>query len=187
MRARAVSPGFRASSRTAVGGNDGGDALVADASTTLARRPSTTTSRTVPSNWFPAADARRSGWAAGSGQELRQCVQWDTVVAAGSLDGADAPGQDPVLEHRVADASFSAAWRGVSNVEAVMERQQPPSPVLYTAAMAGRRVRILRLAALISDCNHSTSANSDDRLPRGLYPEFRGPRLLEPLATRLQT
>ena len=48
---------------------------------------------------------RRDG--GGGGQELVKGLERDAMVAAGSFDGADAAGKDPVLEGRVANADFA--------------------------------------------------------------------------------
>jgi hypothetical protein len=55
---------------------------------------------------IPSADSAAAGAGSRSGQELLERIEGNAVVPAGSLDGPNAPSQNPVLEHGVADAEF---------------------------------------------------------------------------------
>ena len=105
MRAKAESPGLRASSRTASAVMMAVTRWPPTARTTLASRPSTDDFHNRAQQLVAAADARR-GALRRCGQELLQRLEGNAVVAARRLDGANAAGEDPVLEGGVADAEF---------------------------------------------------------------------------------
>ena len=97
-----------------VGGDDGGDALVADGEDDFGQQASMTTSTTVPSSWLRPLMRAGARMSRRGGQELFERFEGNAVVAAGGLDGPDAPGQNPVLEGGIADADF---FRGLARRE----------------------------------------------------------------------
>ena len=82
-----------------VGGDDGRDALIADREHHLGEQAVDGDFDDRAEQLVAAADARSRRWAA-SRQELLQRLDGNAVMATGRLDGADAAGEDPVLERR---------------------------------------------------------------------------------------
>ena len=74
------------------------------------------TSRTEPSNWLRPLMRPEPEMGGGGGQEFVERFEGDAVVAAGGFDGADAAGEDPVLEGGIADADFVGGLAGREQV-----------------------------------------------------------------------
>jgi len=87
-----------------VGGDDGGETLLPDGKDYLGEEAFNGDLQDGAGELIAAADARRAGLGSGLGKEFVEGVDGNAVMTAGCLDGADAPGEDPVLEGRVADA-----------------------------------------------------------------------------------
>ncbi len=95
------------------GRNDGGDALVADGEDDFGEETLDDDFDDGAEQLVAAADAAGAGMSGGGGEELVECFEGHAMMTAGGLDGADAPGQDPVLHGRIADADLlrCLAWR----------------------------------------------------------------------------
>lgn len=92
-----------------VGGDDGGDALLSDGEDDLCEQTFNSDFKDGAEQLVTAADAGRAGMGQsgrGDGQKLVEGFDGDAVVSAGSFDGPDAAGEDPVFEGRIADADF---------------------------------------------------------------------------------
>jgi len=109
--------GFQGQVAGAVGGDDGGDALVADGEDHLGEKAVDDDFNNSAEELVTAADSSRTGFwmsrQSGMGQKLHECIERNPVVASRGLDRADARGEDPVFESGVADANFvgGLAWR----------------------------------------------------------------------------
>lgn len=99
-----------------VGGNDGCDTLVADGENHFGEEAFDGDFEDGAEQLVAAADAGRTHSGRGGGQKLIESIKWDAVVAARGLDGPDAPGQNPVFEHGVADAEFLRRLAGCEQV-----------------------------------------------------------------------
>lgn len=105
--------GFEGELAYGVGGDDGGDALIADGQDDLGQQAFNDNFKYGAGELVASADAGGAGVCGCGGQELAEGVGGDAVVTAGSFDGADASGEDPVLEGGVADAElFGGLARG---------------------------------------------------------------------------
>jgi len=121
----------------AVGCDDGGDALIPDGEDYLGEQAVDDDLYDRADELVATADSSCGGMGrrrrGGTGQELVESFKGNAVVATGGFDGADATGEDPMLEGRVADADLVGGLtrreqdgRGHGVIEV------PPSPVLYT-------------------------------------------------------
>ena len=175
MRATAASPGLRASSRAPSAVMMAVTRWVPTASTTLASRPSMVTSTMVPSNWLRPLMRAAPGRATACGQEFLQRLDGNAMVAARRLDGADAPGQDPVFQRGIADAELLG---GLARREqgGRSHRDGPDSPkaVLYTFEQGLRAHSLMRDGISPCDCSHSTAVDTDDSASGGFSPGFSG-------------
>ena len=96
--------GFEGEVVDGIRGDDGGDALGSDGENDLGEEAFDDDFDDSSGELIASADARGAGVGGGGRQELLQGFSGDAMVAAGGLDGADAAGEDPVLECGVADA-----------------------------------------------------------------------------------
>lgn len=98
-----------------IGGDDGGDTLIADRKDDLGEQTFDSDFKNSTEELVSTADAggaglrrRGAGGSEGSNrQELGESFERDAVMSSRSFDGADAAGENPVLEGRVADADFA--------------------------------------------------------------------------------
>ena len=86
------------------------------------------------------------------------------MVASGRFDGADAAGEAPVLECRVADADFVRGLAGREQGGRGQELSKYPLASTLHALITGP-VPDWGFAGKPCDCSHSTVANTDDSLP----------------------
>src|SRR6266567_4818887 len=125
--------GFEGEFADGVGGDDGGDSLAADRKHDLGEQAFDHDFDDGAGELVAAADARGAGVGSGGGHELIQSIQGDAMVAAGGLDGADAAGEDPVLERGIADAESGSGLSWCEQCGVHVEVKEPHG-VLYTAA-----------------------------------------------------
>ena len=78
-----------------------------------------------------------------AGKEFLERFEGDAVVAAGSFNGADAAGEDPVLERGVADAEFFGGLaRGEQEwVRSWSESETPLASTLHAASETGMPIQ----------------------------------------------
>jgi len=94
-----------------VGGDDGGNALVAGGEDDFGEEALNLDLRDGADELVPAADARGDGL--GSGEEFGESAGGDAMVTAWGFDGLDAAGEDPVFEGGIAHAEpFGGLTRG---------------------------------------------------------------------------
>jgi hypothetical protein len=97
--------GFKAEFPNRVGGDDRSDPLTTHSEHYLGQQPVDFDLDYGAEQLVAPADAGRSGMGGGlRWQKLIQCLGRHAMVAAGRLHGADASGQDPVLERWIAHA-----------------------------------------------------------------------------------
>ena len=82
----------------------------------------------------------------GGGQELVERFEGNAVVAAGGFDGADAAGEDPVLEGGVADADFVGGLAGREQGGSGHGRMEIPPRQYFTRFQNGTRSWVWKLA-----------------------------------------
>jgi len=112
-------------------------------------------------------------------EEALQGFERDSMVAAWSLESANAPGENPVLERRITDAAESTV-----GIPGAYWLETPPR-VLYT--LRGTLVRKPEISLMEScDCNHSTGLDTDVSLPVDFTRYLNGTRTSSRLRLRLQ-